>query len=1150
MLAPKGSHELGPGESPPLRWAQPRVTVSLAGVPSINRTNSEHRLSQPPKKRRIVAAAGALVVVLAVAAGLFTGLDSRSSRHWIAQAVVAIADAWVVPEVALSGFAITGPTTVVLDGLQLTARDDDPILEIAELELTLAAPPSQKEPLRIARLKLTEPTLWLRPDPESLGFVPMGFSPFLEAAVVGDDSELKRAVRPSEVLELRHVEIIDGTIILSDGSQDLVTLDGIDLDLQASPTATPAGTPGHHLDVTLGQPPGFTLTAAGDIDIDHWVVWIDDSRLTVDLADPATAARLTPGLRAFIDTHELRGTASASLQGRFDLHNPLRSKASLRGSLSDVHGAAGQWHLPIDSAELGATLADSLVEIDVAQAVLLGGSAVMTSGSVAVADAELALAADVQLAGLQLHQLLRGDLARDVHRQATLDASGRVYVASADAAVGLALNTLRLTPAEGPPVLALERAELRDLRLHTSGVPITVAGADVDGLRVRVVSSADGPVGWPLPPRRAPADEATDDAPAVHWSERFSVDELAVTDAAIEVGPEDAPLWRIGSVSGRLQGLGAQPATLTATLAAPGATSQASGTLGLRELGITLSSWSFSADIERDTTRALLPPSLRNTLSALAPAGQVKGSGRAVLPLSGGAPKIDLDLQMNNGTVAIPGVQMPVASGTASLSVAGGSTRVANAELSGAGGRLLLPALVLDSGGELTATATASELRLDRITTSAGRPVGLGRLSGKAQVWVAFASGPKGSELRGLRTEDARLTVDGDPVGTLEWTDVDVVLGDGDSDPLVLRASVTAGSGARLRATGSLPVGGAWLQLDTIDLDVDLADPSGRRALPASVQQALADVRRGKVTAALEGRLSMTDPLRQSTAAGTLSVAGGQWVYAGYRWSDLSVEAPVSVADARLKSRGAAVTGAGGRLTLSEASWSLPDATGLAQWSLDGLQLQRLVSTGGSPNTLEGLVSGRGSLDLAVRGETGLTVQSGGGSVSVRDGRLITLPALEALAGDAKDTVGDDTLDVRFGLDSRGMSLRSLQVDLGPVRYAGTGTVRWSGSLDVKLRGSKRPGERSSFADLTARLVDWHIRGTLSAPHVQALPMGIDTRTFEEMASDPAARPVLPEELDEDGNLDELPEPGASVAPPPEDVHGWGDLDNLDDDFE
>mgnify|MGYP000214900177 FL=1 len=318
-------------------------------------------------------------------------------------------------------------------------------------------------------------------------------------------------------------------------------------------------------------------------------------------------------------------------------------------------------------------------------------------------------------------------------------------------------------------------------------------------------------------------------------------------------------------------------------------------------------------------------------------------------------------------------------------------------------------------------------------------------------------------------------------------------------------------------------------------------------------QAALADVRAGEIKLVADGTLSLADPMVGSSAAGTLTLSGGSWHQAGYGFSGLSGSTPISYSDGTLRGKGGSISGLGGRLGITEAWWALKDDRGHLRWTLSGLTLERLRALeGSSPDSgLAGSVKGKGRIDLGLDKSGELQVVAGQGSLHVRDGKLLALPALGVLGKDGDDETGDDALDVRFRLDPRGADLTSLQIDLGPVRYAGGGHLRWNGAIDVHLEASARPGERATLADLAARLVAWDIRGTLENPHAQALPLGIDTRTFDQRAADPRARAELPPDASDDldeGGLDDLPEAGAQVAPPPpDDPAEFGDMDDLDD---
>ncbi len=1066
---------------------------------------------------------------------------------------MSIVDLWLVPKVELGGFTLEGPTTARLDDLQLIGPDDRPIFEVEHVTVTLAAVPSESEPLRIGRLVFDHPVIYLRPDPTQLGFVPLGFSPLIEPDPLADPSRIDDRMRPSEVLELRYVEIVDGVVVLDDGEKTVLEVDGIGLKLEADPAATPEGTPGHHAHLVFGHPPGVVVESDAHVDLDHMEAWLDQGDLSIELSDPDLVRKLSPKLQALIQEHQLAGHVDGHLTGRFDFRNPLSSTASLSLTIEGLHGAAGAWRLPIEKGRVHAEFADGLAHISEASAQMLGGRLSLSQADLAMSEAELALAGDLLIEDLHLHKLLRKG-SDDPSRQSIANGRGRVFLSSEELSFGATLEDFSLAPPGESPVFALRKGEVRDLRPHTTGIPLTIDRVAVEGLEVDLQLTKGGLRGLPLPP---PPPAAHDDAPpseatpAIHWSERLQVRELVLADSAVQIAPVGAAPWRLPGISGTLRSFGGPDDNpLEARLDIGSAAITAKGAIDLRAPLLRFDHWTVRTDLGADSARSLLPPGLRDSIVALVPAGTTTGKGSARFPLGSGAPTVKLALELADGAVALPGFSMPVTAGTADLSVDHGSTRVANASLKGAGGTLTIPAAVLDAGNKLTVSAQAAGLRLDRIRTDAGAGVGMGRLSGRADVAIQFVDGPKGTTIGGLSMEDAKVTIDGDPIGKLVWSDVDLSMTP-EGPVLAVKGHMTAGTGGSASLSGTLPIGGDVLTVDQLRIDIDLADPSGRSAMPPSTQVALEDVRGGTLSVVGDGRVSLADPLRKSEAATTLTLSGGAWHYAGYRFAGLSGTAPVGLSGGQLRTNDGAIAGLGGRLGFTEAWWSIADARGSTRWTLTGLDLKQLQSTEGSINTLEGTVRGKGKLDLVVTSEDGLQIPAGQGSLHIRDGKLLAVPAL-AVLGKEGDKTGDDAMNVRFSLDKRGANLNTVVIDLGPVRYSGSGELRWTGGIDVHLEAAARPGERATLADLTARLVAWDIRGTLDNPHAQALPLGIDTRTFEQKARDPRQGTAadLPENSvlgDDDNTLDDLPEAGANMAPPPPDRTEFGNMDDLDD---
>lgn len=610
-----------------------------------------------------------------------------------------------------------------------------------------------------------------------------------------------------------------------------------------------------------------------------------------------------------------------------------------------------------------------------------------------------------------------------------------------------------------------------------------------------------------------------------------------------------------------LQGFGGgETPTLTASLGlAPssqgqGARVQARGSLDLEAPALYFADWSFTADAADPRVAGLLPPAVRSVVTSLAPAGRVEGAGTARFPLGPGDASMGLDLSVNAAEMAIPGIRLPVAEGEARLDLSGGVTTVSEARLSVASGTLRIPQARYQPGPGLLLEAEAEALRLDQLRTTAGAALGTGRLSGTALIGASFATTGGATVLQSLSLSQAALSVSAGPGPVQRWPRLSASL-EPDGDHLRFTGTLASPAGGGLEARGSMALGGDRLVVSTLQGSLDLDVEADRALLPPSLQQALAGTTGGRLTVdAAEGVLDLDDPVGRSTARARLALSGGSWRFGGYRMAGLAGTLPLSYGDQALSIDGGQLTGLDGTLRLPQVRWSLATDDGSLRWSLRGLELGQMLPVDGAPQGISGTTHGEGTVALAL-GAEGLAVTGGKGEVHVRSGRLLSVPALGAMRRKegGETPAGDHQLDLRYTLTPTALRLPSLQVDLGPVRYRGQGEVRWTGAVDVHLEGGARPGERATAADLAARLVAWDIRGTLAEPKVQALPLGIDTRTFDQAA--PASRhdvEALPEDSvlgsDPEGALDDLPEvEGGHLAPV--ELGDPRDLDDGEDDW-
>lgn len=1087
-----------------------------------------------PVRRRLLLAAFAVVAVLGIGGvGLVVQrTGTLSPNGWIRTALVAFADAWLVPSVSVGGFALESPTTVALRDLSLRHEGEE-VLHCDRVAVSFADLPERGQPLTIARIELDHPVFRFLRDTEHATWKPLGFNPLLEPGAVADPESLARQHRPSEVLDLRMLRIRGGELVFDDRENPPLRIDGIDVDLDATPTVGPGGASGHQLAVSFGQPPGLEAVARGFVDLDARFVYLEEGRFTLDLSDPQATAHLSEGLRAAVARHEIRGRVELAAQGALYLSDPLRSTATFRADVEDLHMTAGALRVPIEEAHLEAVVAESLARIDRAMLRLPTGSASLTQGDVAVLDREVALAADWELDALPLHAFL----AQGSPTESVATGSGRLFLSSDDWTAGLRIAELTVGEPGRPPTVALGASSIEGAALHIGDdAHVQVEAVRLDGMRVVVSRTPQGALrGLPVPTRAPAADPAR---PSLPSASPVRVRSVELTRGRVQLDRAGGA-WVFAGVSAQVGPLGlAEPAALSLRIAPEsGVLVQGAGTLGLSERRIALSSLSASGPLDSAGLRSLLPPGTREAVESLLPRGQVVAQGSADMSFAGGGTRLSLDATLSNGRGRLTGLTLPIDNGTAALRITDGAVDVERVRLSGAGGTLSIPAASLSAQGALQASWVARTLDLKRITTATGAPLGVGRLDSTGQIAGRIAGG----SIEEMSVVDADLVVDDGPDGQMRWPSINVHVGPA-SGTRRLTARLGGLPGTRVDLKAVWPPGTTRLDVESLQGTVDLAT-EGRRGLPLFAQRSLADLREGMVHARVSGTIPLEDPVAAGRLTGMVELSSGR-----YRWGDWQVprveaSLPVTLASGSLRTQDARVELLSGTAELSSAQWSILSHRGSGAARFEDLRLDDLEPKGPAARAIGGRLNGRGEVSLGLFAD-GLTVTDGGATVSIREGRLLELPTLKALAkADGKqETVGDDEVDLRMSMDDRGVRMQRLALDLGPIRYVGEGEVRWTGGIDLALQADR---DRKGLADLAARLVAWRVDGTTAQPRVQALPMGVDTRTFAQKAADP----YDPDALDalDDEALDELASPAERQPTSGEDDDADFNLDDFDD---
>lgn len=310
----------------------------------------------------VVLAAGGLAAVWYLA-----GKEGTTAlEQWIGRQVLAILDAYITPTPHFDALDYQAPRTVVLDGVKLTL-DDTSILEIDRMKLELAEIPRQGQPIRIQKIELDRPRMRfiLTPDGEI-----MGWTNFIEPSVISDPDSVPSDRRLSDVLELRHIAFRDGHITYEEvASGTAMVLPGITLNLDTPPDADEPGW--HRLVGELVRDPVFLLDFDGRINLDTIVLELARTELHVVLGEEQYSS-LPPPLQTWLREHEVTGDLTITVSGTFPLTDPATGRGEVGLRLADGHFALGENHLPVDSFELDATLADGVTRLNYASRLLQG----------------------------------------------------------------------------------------------------------------------------------------------------------------------------------------------------------------------------------------------------------------------------------------------------------------------------------------------------------------------------------------------------------------------------------------------------------------------------------------------------------------------------------------------------------------------------------------------------------------------------------------------------------------------------------------------------------------------------------------------------------------------------------------------------------
>lgn len=350
-----------------------------------------------------------------------------------------------------------------------------------------------------------------------------------------------------------------------------------------------------------------------------------------------------------------------------------------------------------------------------------------------------------------------------------------------------------------------------------------------------------------------------------------------------------------------------------------------------------------------------------------------------------------------------------------------------------------------------------------------------------------------------------------------------------------------------LAVDGSLNLDTFAIRLAPLALAMDLREES-YAALPPQAQSFLRehDVR-GGASIKLTGDIPLTNP-RDARANAILTledinVAAGQ----GRLPIDRGL-IDISIGNRIVTIEPIDLTILGGAL-LADGSIDLTDSAAHADlnWRFDDIALVEALRTRSAedePPRIAGALNSTGGLRARL---TDLPSSiAGRGEVRMRDGRLVNIPVVRALAG-ALNAVATldrnaevaDRLDANFTLTGDSVRLDDFELISQVIAARGHGFIHYDGRLDIlanagpleKMQGALG-GIGKAIGSLTDSLMKYHIRGSVGDPSVTLRPLGIGARTGEQTDPPPTHEPTP--EPTSDPTSESAPEPASEPPPKPD----------------
>jgi hypothetical protein len=299
-------------------------------------------------RKRLVLAALATLLVLAGAwftLQLIVGPIVRGKLESLAQM-------HLHASLRIGGLTYLPPYTLRLRDVRLVRRNgrsaELAIVQIPQIELTLAQLPARHAPLDIEKVDLTEPTLRIAHAPASTPTTDAARLPEHTSPAISPASQPAAPPKLSSLFRLRRLIVSRGSLVFvdqSDPARAALILPGIDLDLGLELQASAL----YRLTVAARQGSVSDLVARGAIDIDGLSIVLDQLAFSANV-QPQPGEPNDP-LQKLIRAYDVRGRVQIEGSGRARLRDLGAAEFESTITICSASARLGESQLPLEHVE-------------------------------------------------------------------------------------------------------------------------------------------------------------------------------------------------------------------------------------------------------------------------------------------------------------------------------------------------------------------------------------------------------------------------------------------------------------------------------------------------------------------------------------------------------------------------------------------------------------------------------------------------------------------------------------------------------------------------------------------------------------------------------------------------------------------------------